>query len=217
MELLPSLLTYVEARTEEFDNILAERRKDLERLADYISQRAQSGVQVDLTFVCTHNSRRSHLAQLWARVGACYYGIKGVNTYSGGTEVTAFNPRAVEALKRCGMEITSKNTAHSNPRYVVRISKNGPTAECFSKRFDVPSNPQSDYAAVMTCSQADKECPLVQGCDLRIAISYEDPKKGDGTPVETQLYDERCQQIAREMLYAFSKVRVKSSSLYSVE
>jgi len=35
----------------------------------------------------------------------------------------------------------------------------------------------------------------------RFALPYDDPKQSDGTPTEVKTYDERCRQIAREMLY----------------
>jgi hypothetical protein len=75
---------------------------------------------------------------------------------------------------------------------------------CFSKSYEDASNPQQGYCAVMTCSHADENCPLIPGAALRISLPFEDPKAFDGTNEETARYDECCRQIAREMLYAFS-------------
>ena len=58
----------------------------------------------------------------------------------------------------------------------------------------------------MTCSQADKSCPFVTGSETRIAIHYDDPKIADNTPEEKALYDERTEQIGREMFYVISQV-----------
>ncbi len=58
----------------------------------------------------------------------------------------------------------------------------------------------------MTCSQADKRCPIVAGAAARIALPFDDPKEFDGTPLERSKYDERCQQIARELLFVFAEV-----------
>jgi len=154
-------------------------------------------------FICTHNSRRSHLSQIWASTAAAYYGVPGVETYSGGTEATAFNPRAVAALKRAGFEI-SHSATQDNPHYTVRFHDNAPAMECFSKVYKQPPNPTADFCAIMTCAQADKNCPVVRGATLRIGVPYEDPKAFDGTPEEAAKYDERCQQIAREILYVFA-------------
>lgn len=207
VDLLPTLDHYLDARSAEFDQISESRKAELELLADYISQRLSADQTVALTFICTHNSRRSHLAQLWAAAAAIRYGIDGVETFSGGTEVTAFNPRAVAALRRCGMEISAVDPQADNPRYRVRLTvADQPSVECFSKRFDESPNPTTGFCAVMTCSHADATCPTVHGSELRLAIAYEDPKVGDGTPQEADLYDIRSKQIAREMMYALSRV-----------
>lgn len=205
-ELLPDVQHYIEQRLIESEQIPAPRRAELESLADYVRQRLGTGQTAELTFICTHNSRRSHLSQVWAKVAAAHFGLERVNTYSGGTEVTAFNPRAVAALQRCGLQITADEVATANPRYSVRFRRAGPVEICFSKRFDDPANPAAHFAAVMTCSQADEACPVVPHCDLRIAITYLDPKAADGTPAEQAVYDERTRQISREMLYLMQQV-----------
>jgi arsenate reductase len=86
----------------------------------------------------------------------------------------------------------------------VRFDETDDPLICFSKVYNAPPNPQAGFCAVMTCSQADKSCPLVQGSSLRVAIPYEDPKVADDTQKETAEYDKRCQQICREMLFVFS-------------
>lgn len=203
----PSLQNYVEARVAEFEQIPSERKAQLVKLAAYVRSRKQSSQPVRLTFICTHNSRRSHLAQVWAQTAATYYDVAGVETFSGGTESTAFNVRAVNALQRAGFEIGASPSADAvNPRYQVRFHDKARAVECFSKVYDQDPNPPQDFCAVMTCSQADQACPVVAGAALRMAIPYEDPKAFDGTPEEGERYDERCRQIAREMLFVFSKV-----------
>lgn len=197
---------FVAARINEFAQIEPERRAELESLAGYVRKRLAADQPVNLTFVCTHNSRRSHLSQLWAAVGAVHYGLEGIATFSGGTEATAMNPRTVEALRRAGMTIDADDVTAINPRYRVQFGAPETDETCFSKVYDESPNPTSGYAAVMTCSHADENCPLVRGCDFRIAIRYDDPKVADGTPAEAATYDERSRQIAREMLYLMSRV-----------
>lgn len=201
----PALETYVEARIAEFDQIPEARRAELAELTSFVRAEIDAGEPVNLTFICTHNSRRSHMAQLWATAAATWYDLPGVRTYSGGTESTAFNPRAVAALRRAGFE-PMRTTDDANPIYHVRYSPNLPPMTCFSKVFSNAPNPDKDFAAVMVCSDADANCPAVLGVKQRIAITYIDPKVSDGTPREAQTYDERCAQIAREMLYAMSRV-----------
>ncbi|MCZ6807509.1 MAG: protein-tyrosine-phosphatase [Deltaproteobacteria bacterium] len=189
-----------------FDAIPDDRKLALERVAIFVAERVAAGGPIELTFICTHNSRRSHMAQLWAAAAAAHYGVTGVETYSGGTEATSFNPRAVEALKRVGFVI--ENPGGENPPYRVRYSEDAPTIECFSKTYGHAFNPQRDFVAVMTCSQADRACPVVHGAALRVPIAYDDPKASDGTPEEASTYDARCRQIGAEMLYLFSRARV---------
>jgi len=204
----PSLQKYVAARATEFDQIPAERKTQLAQLANYVDSRLKSQQPARLTFICTHNSRRSHLAQIWAKTAATHFGLPGVETFSGGTEVSAFNPWAIAALRRAGFDISDPQPPPtSNPHYHVRYQSNAPPLECFSKVYNDAANPQRDFCAVMVCSTADKACPLVEGASLRIAIPYDDPKAFDDTPAETQKYDERSQQIAREMLYLFANVK----------
>ena len=206
MTFYPLLQRYLTEATTRFQAIPLDRQTELAVVANYIRERVSKSEPARLTFICTHNSRRSHLSQIWAQVAAEYYGIAGVQTFSGGTEATAFNPRAVAALQRCGLKIVADDPQASNPRYRVSSSDSSTPQICFSKAYGDPPNPNTHYCAVMTCSQADDACPLVMGCDLRIPIRYEDPKVADDTEFEAQRYDERAAQICSEMLYMMSRV-----------
>lgn len=184
-------------------NLIPEpRKRQLAELAAYV--KAQKGQPVRLNFICTHNSRRSHLGMIWAAVAAAHYGLEKVVTYSGGTEATAFNPRAVVALERAGFRVD--NPGGENPHYLVRFAADKSPLMCFSKVYDHPDNPRQDFAAIMTCSDADENCPFIPGATLRLPLTYEDPKVADDTPFEAERYDERVAQIGRELLYAFSLV-----------
>jgi protein-tyrosine-phosphatase len=204
-DLKPKLKAFAAGIPASFNSIPNERKEALRELASFVTAKQKNKEPAQLTFVCTHNSRRSHLGQIWATVAAHAYGVSGVTTFSGGTEATAFNPRAVAALERAGFEL--QNPGGSNPRYRVSFSAGVPALEAFSKKYDDPSNPRSGFAAVMTCSEADKKCPVVHGAALRVALPYEDPKSSDGTAAEAASYDERSRQIATEMFYLFSEVR----------
>lgn len=185
-----------------------ERRAQLARLAAFVAERRQQGQSAALTFICTHNSRRSQMGQVWAATAAAWLGVEGVRTFSGGTETTAFNPRAVAALQRAGFEID--DPGGDNPHRRVRMGAQAPELSCFSKRFGDDANPHEDFAAVMTCAAADASCPTVPGAALRLGLPYDDPKVADDTAQETARYDERSQQIAAEMFYAMSLVQATS-------
>jgi protein-tyrosine-phosphatase len=188
-----------------FDAIPADRKEMLDRVATFVRTRRSAGGTARLLFVCTHNSRRSQMSQLWAAAAAAYYGIDHVETFSGGLEVTAFNPRAIAAMERGGFQAT--NPGGENPHLMVTYASDRPALEMFSKKYGDPPNPKEDFAVVMTCSHADESCPLVIGASTRIPLHYEDPKASDGTPDETATYDARSKQIATELLFAFSRVK----------
>ncbi len=163
-----------------------------------------SGRPARLTFVCTHNSRRSILCQVWGAAAAAYFGIPESRRFSGGTEATAFNSRAVAVLRRAGFEIDEPAPV-KNPHYAVRYRSDGPALDCFSKIYTDARNPKADFCVVMTCAEADKKCPFVKARHCGSALPFDDPKAFDNTPQEAAMYDERCQQIARELLYVFSE------------
>jgi arsenate reductase (thioredoxin) len=177
----------------------------LGKVAIFIKSKIDAHQPVRLVFICTHNSRRSHISQIWAQIAAHFYEVPEVRTYSGGTEATAFNPNAVEAMREAGLKIHVAKGGQ-NPVYEVHYAKDAPVMRVFSKVFDEGNNPQMDFAAIMTCSHADENCPFIPGASLRIPVTYEDPKVFDGAPQQEQAYKERNQQIAREMFYLFSKV-----------
>lgn len=201
-KLYSELAKFVHKRESEFDRISSERKEQLEQLSDYLRQCRDSGNPARLIFVCTHNSRRSHMSQLWAAVAAVHYGMENVETFSGGTERTAFNPRAVAAMQRAGFKVQVKKPG-DNPTYLVSFADSSEPQACFSKIYSDVANPVADFCAVMTCSSADKSCPNVKGAVKRVAIPYEDPKIADNTAEESNRYDERSAQISREILYAF--------------
>ncbi len=200
------LLSYIETNTLDFSGISAERKGDLDKIADYVSMKIKANETAELVYICTHNSRRSHFGQIWGATAAAYYGIANVKTYSGGTEATACNERSVAALKRVGF-IIEKTTQTSNPVYYIQYSADGPKQIAFSKKYNDASNPNNGFCAIMTCTSADEACPVVFGAAKRVATPYEDPKAFDGTADEAKIYDARCKQIATETFYVFSKVK----------
>lgn len=191
---------------ENIDKIKEERKQLLQQLSEYISNKISKNEEVNLTFICTHNSRRSHMSQIWAQTAAYYFNIPNINCYSGGTEATAFNPRAVKAVSDYGFKIDKKSETH-NPIYLVQFAENIEPLKCFSKVYSDPFNPINNFAAIMTCSDADENCPVVFGAEQRFPIRYNDPKEFDGTDSEEIKYRERFEQIGTEMLFVFNNIK----------
>ena len=189
-----------------FESISAERKNILQPLVDYIQTKATNQQEIRLNLICTHNSRRSHLSQVWAQTAAAYYDIKNVFCYSGGTEATAMFPMVSKTLAKQGFEI--KTIAEgSNPVYIIKYAENEHPVIGFSKTYDDSFNPQDEFVAIMTCSQADGGCPFIAGAEKRIPITFEDPKAFDNTPQQGEKYEERSLQIATEMFYVFSQIK----------
>ena len=188
------------------DTVSIARRTVLDEAAEFIRTKLEHGKVANLTFICTHNSRRSHFGQVWCQVAAHHFGLQSVHAFSGGTESTACNIRMIKALRRSGLSIND-STGGENPVYLVEFPNEHKPLQLYSKIYDTPENPQSEFAAMMCCSDVDDRCPVVKGSDLRTPLHYRDPKESDDTSAEEQTYDERCLDIAIEMFYIMSKVR----------
>ena len=186
-------------------SISEERKTILQPLIDFIQQKVNDRQDININFICTHNSRRSHLSQVWAQVASAHFNMPNVHCYSGGTEETALFPKVAETLTEQGFNIF-KIADTNNPVYAIKYSDNALPVIGFSKKYDSPFNPVSAFTAIMTCSQADGGCPFIAGAEKRIPITSEDPKISDNTPEQSKVYAERSLQIATEMFYVFSKI-----------
>ncbi|MBX2900925.1 MAG: protein-tyrosine-phosphatase [Cyclobacteriaceae bacterium] len=191
-----------------FIHISELRKTRLLLLSHFIEAKIKSRTPANLNFICTHNSRRSHIAQVWAQAAALHYELNNIHCFSGGTEATAVNPRAVTALTKVGFQIVATNST-ANPRYEAHYANHAPPLILFSKVYSDAFNP-TQFAAIMTCAQADESCPVVAGAEKRISLPYNDPKDFDGTPQEEEKYTERVLEIGREICFAFSKVNTRS-------
>lgn len=186
--------------------ISEERKIILQPLVDYLQNKIETDQTIRLNFICTHNSRRSHLSQIWAQTMAYHFGVKNVYCYSGGTEATAMFPKVAETLSNQGFQI-QKLSETENPVYAVKYAQNEAPVICFSKEYNNEFNPKSEFGAIMTCNNADEGCPIVFGAKGRFPVKYDDPKASDNTPEQTQVYAERSLQIAAEMFYVFSQIK----------
>lgn len=189
-----------------FIEVSKERKEVLNPLVDYIQNKVNSNQDIQLNFICTHNSRRSHLSQIWAQTMAFQFNIDKVFCYSGGTEATAMFPKVAEILRNQGFQIDKINESN-NPIYEVRFDESQALISCFSKVYSDDFNPKSNFGAIMTCNNADEGCPIVFGAEARFPVKYNDPKAFDGTELMDEKYAERSLEIASEMYYVFSQIK----------
>ena len=193
----PKLAESIQVLELNIPNISSRRKSQLEELAIFIAAQLTKNTSADLIFICTHNSRRSHLAQIWMALFAYHYKLN-IKAYSGGTEATEFNRHAIHALEDLGF-ISEKGNGENS---ITRIGfSNEKQINCFSKKYNHASNPQTHFIAIMTCSQADETCPYISGAANRIALEYEDPKISDGSGNELMVYSKIAMQIGTEILY----------------
>lgn len=186
--------------------ISEERKAVLQPLTDFIHSKVSNHQEIIINFICTHNSRRSHLSQVWAQTMAHYFNIKNVFCYSGGTEATALFPMVAETLQNSGFQIRIISKTE-NPVYSIKYAENEHPILGFSKKLDDDFNPKSGFVAIMTCDSANEACPFVPGAEKRIPITFEDPKAFDNTPQQAEKYHERSLQIANELFYVFSQIK----------
>ena len=189
--------------------ISMERQAVLQPLVDYIQNKVNQHQEIRLNFICTHNSRRSHLSQIWAQTMAFHFQIQNIFCYSGGTEATAMFPKVVETLVNQGFQSRNfgkKISQEQNPVYAFKFADNQHPILCFSKTYFDDFNPKNNFGAIMTCTNADEGCPMVFGAEARFPIKYDDPKAFDGPPEMNQKYTERSLQIASEMYFVFSQI-----------
>jgi len=197
---------YCELLELEFHQIKKDRKQLLKGLSEYILEKFNINKTPKIVVMCTHNSRRSHIGQLLLALGADYYKLPEIRTFSSGTEATAFNKRAIKAMRKIGFDIYTKNEEDTNPIYEIKWRDDMNAIKGFSKSINHSTIPKEDFAAIMVCSEADQDCPIISGCDFRLALPFDDPKAFDETALEEAKYDERCREIGREVFYVLSGV-----------
>ncbi len=187
-------------------SISEDRKAILQPLVDYIQSKVSINQEIRINFICTHNSRRSLISQVWAQTLAAYFKINNVFCYSGGTEATALFPMAAQTLQNSGFEVYQLSEGN-NPVYSIKFADNEHPVIGFSKKIDDDFNPKSEFAAIMTCDSANEACPMVPGAEKRIPITFEDPKAFDNTLQQAEKYNERSLQIATELFHVFSQIK----------
>lgn len=183
------------------------RKTVLNELAHFVNSSIKNKADINLNFICTHNSRRSQFAQIWMQTLANFYGHNEITCYSGGTEVTAIYPMVLNTLTNQGFQI-NLIVEQQNAVFAIKSGKNNLPLIAFSKKYNDAFNPQSDYCAILTCDSADESCPVVHGAASRFAMTYKDPKYADNTDTESEAYWTTSLTIANEMHYVLSLINL---------
>ena len=183
-----------------------ERATVLNEIVNYINKKRSENKISKLNFICTHNSRRSQFCQFWATFFSISYKIK-CEVYSGGTLETEVYKSVVNNIRHYGFNISFKDC--DNPIYSIKF-RNLNLGNYFSKLYNDSENTKNEFAAIMTCSDAERNCPLVEGSEIKFSLPYEDPKKYDMSKIEKTEYKKTSEKIASEMNYLFHKIKIKN-------
>lgn len=180
----------------------SKRKELLENIAHFIGSELQAGRQVNINFICTHNSRRSQLSQVWSHFATEHFSLRNIQSFSGGTAVTAFHRNTVKTLQEKGFIFEIANSSIENPVYTINYTGCIKPINGFSKRYDSLHN-QYPFIAITTCSEADSNCPFIAEAIQRFHLPFKDPKSSDGTPIQAESYLAANRQISGEIHYLF--------------
>ena len=182
-----------------------DRKKILLKISETVAREYTENNVVNLNFICTHNSRRSQLGQVWAFYAANYFNLN-IHAFSGGTEVTAFYRNTVKTLQAVGFDFKIVEFSHQNPKYLISYKESTRSIFGFSKRFDDETN-KNPFIAITTCNNADKNCPFIPTAIERFHLPFVDPKFSDGTPEQSATYLKTNEQIAAEIFFIFTEIK----------
>lgn len=181
------------------------RQKLLISIANFITSEIKKENTVFLNFICTHNSRRSQFAQIWAHVAIEYYRFQNIASFSGGTCVTAFHRNTVKTLQAVGFHFTVKKFSHTNPVYEILSEVITQPIIGFSKIYDDSFN-KKPFIAITTCASAQENCPFIPNTLKQYHLEYVDPKFSDNTSFTAEKYMETNKIIAAEMNFLFNTI-----------
>lgn len=182
-----------------------ERKALLSSIASKIVDEYNDRDRLNLNFICTHNSRRSQMGQVWTFFAVEYFGLENIFSYSGGTEVTAFHRNTVKSLQTVGFEFNVLDFSHQNPKYLITFDGTDKTILGFSKIYDNAENVYP-YIAITTCDSADQNCPFIPDAIHRFHLPFVDPKHSDGSDQMIETYLKTSEQIAGEIYTIFEEV-----------
>ena len=200
------LKEYIKTILKNIDMGLEKNRKDkLVKLAQVIKRNHELQNIVKIIFICTHNSRRSQLSQVWAYVSSLYFKLDFIKPFSGGTEIDTVNLNVINSLINSGLKI--EKTHKGKAIYLLKSFKKDKGINLYSKVYNFKLNPSKHFIAIMTCSDADQMCPVIKGADKKISLLYSDPRGADNTGLEKEVYNQTCSIIAKEMFYLMKQVK----------
>jgi arsenate reductase len=133
--------------------------------------------------LCTGNSCRSQVAEGYLR----YFAGDKINAYSAGIETHGVNPKAIEVMKRDGIDI-SQHTSNNIEEYMG-----------------------IDFDYVITvCDNAKENCPYFPTEAVKLHYNFPDPAKAKGTEEEVMDEFERVREMIKKYIRKFVEVNINT-------
>lgn len=134
--LLKKLDRFTNGLASEYGTINANRKTELNTLADKIVDEKSSSGHASVVFASNDNSSLSQMSQAWMQVALDKFGIRNVTVVSSGVTSNEISRETVSALKVAGFNINANSIAFAKPSYIVRYSWEGNQLLMFSKKSD---------------------------------------------------------------------------------
>lgn len=133
--------------------------------------------------LCTGNSCRSQIAEGYLK----YFAGNKAQIYSAGIETHGVNPKAIEIMKRDGIDI-SAHTSNNVNEYT-----------------DI------DFDFVITvCDNAKESCPYFPGKAVKLHYNFPDPAKAKGTEEEVMQQFTEVREMIKQYAQNFVNKNLKS-------
>jgi len=133
--------------------------------------------------LCTGNSCRSQIAEGYLR----HFAGDKAKIYSAGIETHGVNPKAIEIMKRDGIDI-SKHTSNNINEYL-------------GINFDF---------VITVCDNAKESCPYFATKAVKLHYNFPDPAKAKGTEDEVMEQFRNVREMIRKYIQNFVNQNLKS-------
>jgi len=134
--LLKKLDRFTSGLASEYGNISADRKTELNTLADKIVDEKLSSGHASVVFASNDNSSLSQMSQAWMQVALDKFGIRNIDVVSSGVSQNEISKETICALKVAGFKINENPLAYTKSSHVLRYSWDGNQVLMFSKKSD---------------------------------------------------------------------------------
>lgn len=186
-----------------FNSFSKKRLKILDQLMVYLKELVAKKLELNVIFVCTHNSRRSQFAQFWLDTFLHNFGIENYNIFSAGTVETEVHKNVISVIEHYGFTVT-KDSEINNKKYKIALGK-GYEINLFSKEItSVLEAGLGSFVLIFVCDSAYENCPFVIENQKHFSLTFEDPGRYDEDLNALEYYQKCAYKIAAEMHYLAS-------------